>query len=698
MAKDNRTSRYTIELDIKQGDDVRRTVDDIERSLKSISDSAKSGDLAKGLDDARVQAKSLANQIIDIAKSEKDSTQELEAYSKAATKAMNELEKQSTMITYSLSEQGKEQRARIAEIKEELAVTAKTKEEKARQKDLQKELTKLQKDVYEASDADLKKALEANRTTRANLKMAQQEAKLKTAEIKANKDINKGKKQDLKDGQEALKLQNKFIDALKQTASKYDAIKKAASGALKVGGAVAKGALKVGGAVIGGALALGGAAIASANSQVDREREANRIKGAFSMDDKQRLLGDLYIQTGADYTTIVDAINRVQSVLGGNLKEGDLVQATTAEIRYPGAAAMFRQQNTEAPTSTNFVQYQNRMKAIQGATGASVDQIQASTEKIANMRQSSFSNASMTDLQAVYLGLQGSGAYDTQEELDRAFNSFVRSQKNSKEGVFEHAQKFDWERRAYGATNKQQVKTAISNMDWSGLKTAANEGSTTVQQSEAEKTAQKMRELEELKNKILVKMLEAISPIFEKLNVKELEKIFQAAFDFFDKIAPDLKKAFDKAVDYIVKIFEGLSEIPFFQGETVQGAGMKVENNGDGQVIVQTMSNAQGNGWSNVDFGKLKDDIFSGGVSGHARASGGLTSIPSICGEAGAEMVVPLDPSRETRGRELTQNLNQYFNLSGNESTTLSLSQAVKSRDFTRAMMNNVYLNGRLGR
>ena len=81
-----------------------------------------------------------------------------------------------------------------------------------------------------------------------------------------------------------------------------------------------------------------------------------------------------------------------------------------------------------------------------------------------------------------------------------------------------------------------------------------------------------------------------------------------------------------------------------------------------------------------------------------ARANGGVAAMPSLAGERGAEMVVPLDYSRSARGRELTQNLNQYFNMNSNETTTLSLSQAVKSRDFTRAMAGNTYLNGRLGR
>ena len=519
MAK-NRTSKYQIELEIKQGDETRSTIDSIERSLKNITDSAKSGDLSKGLADSRKQAEELAKHIKTIAASEKDSTQEIEAYSKAASRAIADLEKQNSLITHSLSEQGKEQRARIAELKQELSTLGKTKEEKAKQKELQKELKQLQKDVLEYSDDDLKKAQESNRAIRTSLKMAQQEAKIKQAEVKSNKTLGQLVKADLKAVNEKIKAQLKFVDALKTTEGRYNLIKKAAEKAGKASLAIGKGALKVGGALVGGAMAIGGAAIASAGSQVDREREATRIKGGMSMDEKQSLLGELYVQSGADYTSIVDAINRVTSVLGTGLNRSELVQAATAELRYPGASAMFRQQNTHNATATEFVQYQNRMRAIQGATGASVDQIESSTEKIANMRQSSFSNASMTDLQSVYLGLQNSGAFDSQDELDRAFSRFVRSQKNSKESVFEHAQKFDWIKTAYGATNKTQAMNAMQNMDWIGLEKAARTNSTEIKMSDAENTAKKLREMEELKNQILIKMVNALYPLLEKIDVK----------------------------------------------------------------------------------------------------------------------------------------------------------------------------------
>ena len=164
------------------------------------------------------------------------------------------------------------------------------------------------------------------------------------------------------------------------------------------------------------------------------------------------------------------------------------------------------------------------------------------------------------------------------------------------------------------------------------------------------KTAAKMREIEEAKNELLRKLVEALAPVIQELPVSEIA-------DFFKEL---IKNA-----------------VPL-----IQTISTKV-----GEIVTIT----------NNIYENLKR-IWPFGDSTQKEAAGGIISMPSLVGEAGPEMVVPLDYSRSARGRQLTQNLTQYFNLSGNETTTLSLSQAVKSRDFSRAMASNSYINGRLGR
>ena len=654
-----KVSKYTIQLDIEQSDKTRAVIDDIERSLKSIGDATRDG-LADGLNNATKEAETLAKRIKDIAKSEGDSTKELEAFDRAANKAIGDLEKQSIALRHSLSEQGKAQRERLEALQKERSELGKTAADRKRAKEIDKEIKAIRKDIVVGTDEELKSALEKNKSIRLTLKLSQQEAKLTKAKAKDEKTLSALVKSDIKSIREKIKEQLKFIQALKTTEGKYKAIKKAA-------GIAAKGAGIVGAGLVGGAMALGGMAISSANSQVDREREANRIKASISDDEKNAMLGELYVKTGADYTTIVDAINRVTSVLGVSNRD-DIAQAAVAEIRFPGAAAMFRQQNTGAASASDFNVYANRIKAIQGQTGASVSQIQESTNKIANLRQSNFSNASETDLLAIYSALQGSGAYDTQEELDRAFNSFLRAKRGSKDNIFDFAEKYFTQkstqtRGVYGATNKQQAMQALSMLNWSGIRGAAATSSASTQMTAAETTAEKMRQIEEIKNEVLIKLLKALEPVIKSIDIDELSSFFDAMLKLAKELAPAISALVSFVTTTMVQLVSVVSKIfDFLFGD------------------------------------EKKLPTPETGIAGQAHANGGIASIPSLCGERGPEMVIPLDYSRSARRANLTQNLVQNFNMAGNETTALSLSQAVKSRDFTRAMMNSTWLSGRLGR
>ena len=154
-------------------------------------------------------------------------------------------------------------------------------------------------------------------------------------------------------------------------------------------------------------------------------------------------------------------------------------------------------------------------------------------------------------------------------------------------------------------------------------------------------------------------------------------------------------KTIAKIVDWLDRLVSDTDEI---KNRITEGTGVVETVNADGTTTQHWGSGPiRKSGWS---FGGKKDwfDEHSQSVSGAYESNGGIASMPSICGERGAEMVIPLDHSRAARSANLTQNLVQNFNMSGNETTALSLSQAVKSRDFTRAMMNSTWLNGRLGR
>lgn len=669
--KSNKVSKYTIELDIERSDEAAKNINEIERALKDISESAKDINITEGLKSASIQADKLAEKVKDIALNSEDSTKELQAYDRAAQKSIQELERQYLKLNYSLSERGAEQRKQLEKLKEEASALEGNTRERKRYNQILKDIKDIEKSVYSMSDDELQASIKQNKEVRAKLKLTQTEAKIAAAQHKSQMSLSKLVKSDIKDLKDKVAQQLKFIQALKTTEGRYNAIKKAAAKIGGVGLAGGKAALKGIAGIGAGALALGGAAIASAGSIEEREKQARRIKGSLTDDEKNEILGDLYIKTGADYSTIVDAINRVRSVLG-NTDKSSLIEAATAEVRFPGAAAMFRQDTKNNIKSADFSIYANRMKSIQGATGASVEQVEASTQKIANLRQSAFSNASMTELQALYLGLQNSGAYDTQDELDRVFARFVRQQRGQKESVFEFAKKFDWASGVWGAQNKTQATKAISNIDFYAMQKAVATTTARETKTSAQITAENLRKMEEQKTKVLMQILNAIYPVFEKLNTDDIQKIFKGLTDLALKVVPTMIELLNAVVPYIDKIIESLTKTIGKIYDIISG---------------------------DFTWGPNKmPTVVSMGGAGQPRANGGLVSMPSLIGEAGPEMVIPLDHSRAARAGNLTQYYNQTFTMNGNETTALSLSQVVRSRGFSRAINTQNDINSRLGR
>ena len=69
-----------------------------------------------------------------------------------------------------------------------------------------------------------------------------------------------------------------------------------------------------------------------------------------------------------------------------------------------------------------------------------------------------------------------------------------------------------------------------------------------------------------------------------------------------------------------------------------------------------------------------------------AAAQGGIVNSPALCGEAGPELVLPLDNSRSGRASQIINNFNtnQNFNMTNNQTTPLAFAQAVGMNKFVR--------------
>ena len=675
-------TRYEIQLEIEGTDKLNSQVDKIDRALQDVSNNAKS----LNFEAANQTLADLERQMNELAESGEDATEQMKAFDRASNKAYTELERAAVRLNHSISEQGKAQRERIKELEQEKAALDKTAEGKARAREIDKELKDLRRQVVDVSDDELSAMIKQNVQARARIKLLQQTAKQQKTEQKQQKTLLQLIKEDLKPLQEKLKLQKEFIASLKTTEGKYNALKKAAKGAMSVGGAALKGA----GVVAGGLMAVGGMAVASANKFVDREREADRLKISGSRKDKVDIIGDLYAKTGADDTSIVDAINRVHTVLG-NISRDEIIEAATAEIRMPGAAALFRQQNTNPVSAKDFTAYFNRLRGIQGATGATREQITSSSDYIANLRQSSFTNASETDLQSLYLALQNSGAFDTDEELQRAFTSFVRKQKDSGVDVFTLAKQWqdngNWTRTAEGNTNRTQAANAIQNLDFARIGELSKVADyDEPQETASEKTARQMRTLETLKDKLLLEVLESLQDAF-KGKEGELKALISGALELIKLMVKFLVPVIREIMPYITKFIRYIIEKIGALSEYTEAIQKQNEEQAERQVEA-----AQSNSPAKIIAARSGLD--------HAMkfANGGITSLPSICGEAGfPEAVIPLDPSRSGRAAQIMQQVSQTFNMGSNESNVMSMASALRSSSWAYESGRISELNRRRG-
>ena len=673
---------YQISLEIENADKVSASIDSIDRKLYGITKNAKS----MNFKDALEGVKALEQQMTELSNSEDDCTDQWSEFERASNKAYSELERQAVRLNHALSAQGSEQRARIAELEKEKASLDKTAKSKARAKEIDKEIKELRKDVVSGTDEELQAQLKMNREARGRLKLLQQESKAQKEQGKQQKTLLQLIKEDLKPLKEKIALQKEFIKSLRTTEGRYNALKKVAKGAMSVGGAALKGA----GAVAGGLMAIGGMAVASANKFVDREREADRLKVSGSREDKVNLIGDLYAKTGADDTSIVDAINRVYTVLG-NISREEIIEAATAEIKMPGAAALFRQQNTGPVSAKDFTAYFNRLRGIQGATGATREQITSSSDYIANLRQSSFTNASETDLQSLYLALQNSGAFDTDEELQRAFTSFVRKQKDSGVDVFTLAKQWqdngNWTRTAEGNTNKTQAANAIKNLDFVRMgELSKTTDYQAPQETASEKTARQMRQLETLKDKLLIQVLESLQKAFEGKE-GELKALISGALDLIKLMVQFLVPVIREIMPYVNKFIRFIVERIGALAEYTEAIKEQNKKQAERQAeAAQSKSPAK--------------IIASRSGFDHVMnfANGGITSIPSICGEAGfPEAVIPLDPSRSGRAAQIMQQVSQTFNMGSNESNVMSMASALRSASWAYESGRISELNRRRG-
>lgn len=674
-----RKSRYEIELGIKGDDKVRAQIRDIDDGIASISERSDNLDFKGALNGAQ----ELSRKMAEVAKGGEDATLQMSAFESASKKAIKSLEKQASDLTYSLTEQGKAQRDRLRSIDDEIAKLGKTKEDAKKRKDLEKERAKIAKTVVNLSDEELKQALRLNQASRAELKLAVQNGKLMQKETKEQKKLGQLVKDDIKGIKDKIKAQLEFVKALKTTEGRYNALKKAGAMGLKAGAKVAKG---VGKAALGGvgiaAAAVGAIASnagAATDTAVERERAAARVRG-LSQEQASEAVSRIYSITGADSERIVEAIHAVQSVLGRGLTVDELVQTASGEVLSPGISALYRQQ-TKGDTSANaLIALANQTRASTRETGASIEQIASAREYLANTSNRTQSKAQLRQQEAVYLSLLNSGAFDNEAEVQEAYKRFI-SRLQPNEDIFDAAAKFDWT-RGLTTTNKIQANNAIRATNWDALRAVGNQqySGAALALTSNEERASRMRAMQERLQDVQLRVLEAIDAAITKVGEEKLKAmidgVLNLATEVVTRILPLLVSLWETLDPVLQPLLEVLFSLVDILGEVVEwikknNVGEKVGKGGDfvkNFGLVGLISNL---------FGDDEDEGAT--LNGHARADGGVASIPTIVGERGAEMVIPFDFARRGRANNLVQTFNQTFNLAQNQTTASSLAATMRT-------------------
>ena len=709
----NLTSEYTIDLQIKD-DKSKDAIRALEKSLKDLSKTFKNNaigdDLTQSLEDSKNAAQAMIDKFHEMARDQElDFAAVSKAYSRNAQKAISELEKQYAVLKQQQDDAQKEhaQNAHFIEVynkalqKSSLSIES--------QRILKEKIAELDGKNKDLHLEQLEVQIQQNRQIRVNLKSAEQSArmeranakyeKLKELQAKRKATTDKAERKELTEKIKQQKAYTKAIEQAEKATKKvtegtgrlkkvWEAVGKHASnfskatqfaynatGMLGGVGRTAMGAARAGKAAIGMVSGAISSVASVADQEVEKEKQANRVKG-MSNADAMELMQDVYVRTGADYSTIVDAINRVQGLLGKGLAKGDIAQAAEVEIRYPGMSTALASSSNKGMRGLERFKYgASRLEAIQKVTGASVEQLQASSQKMANYRASRFGNATMTDMQAVYLELQNSGAFETEEELDQAFDRFVKSRAGSKNSIFEDAQNYKWVEHVHDQRNRDQAANTLKNIDWGSIGVnLAESGGNEHNRSESENMAMQMRQVEIQKNQMLMKLIPAVVPIVTRIadlmRSDKAGKIIDGFVSIFETVLPMLGPIFDLlevVLDFLNKyILRPLKDL-------IDLIASKFSSN-KSEVVDEEI-----------------------GLATPQNANGGIVWGKSIVGERGPEAIIPLDYSRAQRAENISYAIQNSFNMSGNQTTALSLAQAVSSRDFSRAMGMAAFKASRTG-
>ena len=565
--------------------------------------------------------------------------------------------------------------------------------------ELEKQYNKIIKAQLDARDEEIEQLKAKKVSILANARLTQQERLEQLKELDASIESLETEKQQIKAKKEELKvrikesrllektqnlfkrqfneeskkykivrsvliLQEKLVGALSKESKLRKAINKTLSGTVKLAGKLAQ----IGAGMAGGALALGGAlagaAAGTADSLVEKEQAMTSLKSGID----PSVVDDVYIKTGADYEAIVAAINSLSDVTKDN---ASLVQGAVLELGNPGVGKLLL--STSNIGANNADKLTRAISQIKKQTG--VQDMSEALEAATKSWSVSTQKVSQVDYIQAYTALQQRG-FD-EEQIEK-----IVSDVSSKSGNFvDNLNKTDL--RKY--TDDEQMKIRLTNVPLElqdlGLRNQSVADNiisllNRPQTSAAQSTAEKLRELELKKNELLVQFLPVVEAVVdglkEALDSDMIKSIAKGLVKFLTEVIPGL-------VDWIPRLVDAIEKIADEAGSVWDNATWNLkreyDKGGTFKEIVDKVWDIST--WSIRDL--LKDE-----PAGGKKAQGGVITAPSLVGEAGPELVLPLDYSRAGRTSQIIQNFNttQSFNMASNQQTPLAFSQAVGNNRF----------------
>ena len=710
MASNKKSSQYNIDLKLTSDSANKAVLDELNKSFKGIDDQVK-----KTTDESLRDLNASFDKLLQ------------------NTEDVNELE----------SQYGKVIDDNVDKLKSEIdALEAKKVNIAANT-----ELTEKQRD---AAIQILETSIKQKKQETELLKIEKAKAKARVTEKKllGNKYSTESKL--VKLHQKAVELQTKMNNLL----AKESKLKSAALGVAKVGKTVGSAGLKAGKVALKGigmagmaVGALGGAAIAAAGDRVEKEKALKSLKSGID----PMIADRVYTQTGADYTTIVSAINALSKITKDN---GQLIQGAVLEIQNPGIGKMLLSGSTE--TGSNISKLKNHIDQIKKQTGSQdlTQALEASTKSRAVTK----GRVSQSEYIQAYAALEAQG-------LDEeTINRVIRKVSDQKGNFIDNLNKTNLSR--YGKDAQERIRLGKANL---GLEKLNDKE---VEKTSAEKIQEKMRELSLKKDELLVKLLpianklldaikpaifdklidvvvklaDAITPALENL-LTILEPLIDAVMPVIDELLTPLLKWYSdvqkKLIENVLKpvlewlkttgfpalieIFKAIPHLPQILLDGIKWWWEKIKDfpSAIGTKISEaweSLKDWMSDTWSSVKkwadelwqsikdkFTEFKntiinlpseignkianflspfssdDDAVKPIITG-AAAQGGIINTPTIAGEAGPELILPLDNSRSGRASQIINNFNtnQNFNMTNNQTTPLAFAQAVGMNKFVR--------------